>query len=197
MTRALIAGLLLEIGLGLLAVELGTWSGHPPFTTFAWSWPSLLAGAAATAPMLAGFLALWRSDHRVARAMRERVDEIVHSLFRRASVIEVALVAVAAGVAEEAMFRGFLQGQLEERFGSRPGLWTAALLFGLAHPITRSYIVVTAIFGYYLGWLWQVSGNLLAPITAHILYDFFVLLILIRDQRWNEPMSPIGRRILP
>jgi len=194
MTRAPLAGLLLEIGLGLLAVGLGAWTRHPPFATFAWSWPGLLAGTAATAPMLAGFLALWRSDHRIARAMRERVDEIVHGVFRHASALEVALVAIAAGVAEEALFRGFLQGLFEEKFGPRVGLWSAALLFGLAHPITRSYVVVTAVFGYYLGWLWQVSDNLLAPITAHILYDFFVLLILIRDQRWGEPLSPPRRQ---
>lgn len=61
---------------------------------------------------------------------------------------------------------------------SRVGGWelTAAWLvssfaFGMFHPITKLYIVVTALMGLYFGALLIVTGNLLIPITAHALYD--------------------------
>ena len=182
-TRTLVAGFLFEVGLGLLALALGSWAGQPPFATLSWDGSTFLAGVFATAPMLAGFFAVWRSPHRLAAGLRERIDEIIATMFRRASVVEVGLIALAAGIAEEALFRGFLQGLFESHLGPPAGLLAASFLFGLAHPLTRGYVVVATVLGYYLGWLWRITGNLLAPITAHTLYDFSVLLILIRDQR--------------
>ncbi len=172
--------------MGVIAVAVGMTLGIDPFADFRWEWRALLAGIAATAPMLAGFLAVWRSEAAFARRLRARVDSAVRTLFARSSLLEIALVCLAAGIGEEALFRGLIQGGLEQQFGPASALWGAAAIFGLAHPVTRAYVFVAAVAGYFLGWLWQVSDNLLAPITAHALYDLMVLLILIRDQRWND-----------
>ena len=65
-------------------------------------------------------------------------------------------------------------------------LLLASLLFGLAHAITRTYVVLATVFGIYLGWLWTASGNLLVPIVAHALYDFVALSALVRAERRKQ-----------
>ncbi len=73
------------------------------------------------------------------------------------------LLALASGVAEEAFFRGALQ--------PRVGIAAASLLFGAAHfaprrdlwPWTASALAA----GFLLGLLFEVTGNLVAPIAAH------------------------------
>ena len=56
----------------------------------------------------------------------------------------------------------------------------ASLLFGLLHPISLAYVVVAAALGAYLGLVWMYSGNLLTVVVAHALYDFVLLVYLVR-----------------
>ncbi|MEM1226450.1 MAG: CPBP family intramembrane glutamic endopeptidase [Planctomycetota bacterium] len=48
---------------------------------------------------------------------------------------------------------------------------TSSILFGMFHPISKLYIVLTGVMGLYFGLLIILTGNLLIPITAHALYD--------------------------
>jgi uncharacterized protein len=74
------------------------------------------------------------------------------------------------------LFRGVVQTLLHQWTGSEwTSLLLAGLLFGLLHAITRTYVVLATLVGVYLGWLWLATGNLLAPITAHAVYDFGAL----------------------
>jgi membrane protease YdiL (CAAX protease family) len=41
-------------------------------------------------------------------------------------------------------------------------------------------VVLAAAIGLYLGWLFDLSGNLLLVIVAHALYDFVILVYLQR-----------------
>ena len=54
-----------------------------------------------------------------------------------------------------------------------------SLLFGLAHALTRTYAVLATLVGFYLGFLFWLTGNLLAPILAHAVYDFVALVYLV------------------
>lgn len=47
----------------------------------------------------------------------------------------------------------------------------SSILFGFVHPMTKLYIFVTGLMGFYFGALLLLSGNLLIPIVAHALYD--------------------------
>lgn len=76
-------------------------------------------------------------------------------------------------VAEEALFRGFIQRELERawqayRYGAAAALLLSALLFGAAHlgggPV---YAVLATLAGLLYGALWQSSRTLLWPILAH------------------------------
>ena len=72
---------------------------------------------------------------------------------------------------------------LGEWFSPTVGLIGASLLFGLAHLLTTSYAVVTALAGLYLGGLFLATDNLLAPIVTHAVYDFLALVYLVRRHR--------------
>ncbi len=88
-------------------------------------------------------------------------------------------VSLGAGVAEEALWRGVLQNQMEHRYGKDKGLWWASGLFGSAHLLglngsanLRGGVFATAA-GYYLGHLFQRNHHRLAkPIAAHFWYNF-------------------------
>ena len=66
----------------------------------------------------------------------------------------------------------------------RTSLWlaviAAGLLFGAGHWLSASYAVLASLIGVYLGLLFVVSGNLLAPIVAHAAYDVVALYVLAR-----------------
>ncbi len=73
------------------------------------------------------------------------------------------LLAALSGVAEETLFRGMLQ--------PRVGLVAASLLFGLAHFVPRRellpWTLMSIAAGFLLGWLFDTTGNLVAPVVAH------------------------------
>lgn len=87
------------------------------------------------------------------------------------------VLALASGIGEEAFFRGALQ--------PRVGLVAASLLFGLAHFVPRrelwSWSVFSLAAGFLLGGLFAATGNLLAPIVAHVVVNAVNLRLLVRD----------------
>jgi hypothetical protein len=77
--------------------------------------------------------------------------------------------------AEEALFRGWLQPVLCDRWGVWTGLAITTLLFGLAHSVrTPSPIAIlnAALAGLLFGLLALRTGGLAAPIAAHFGYNW-------------------------
>lgn len=76
-------------------------------------------------------------------------------------------------VAEEALFRGFLQRQLQMslvgvRYGPVVGLVAASVLFGLAHYAGGvSYIILATVAGLGYGWIYQRTNSIEASILTH------------------------------
>ena len=89
----------------------------------------------------------------------------------------ILVLALLSGVAEELFFRGALQVEV--------GYLPACLLFGLAHFVPRREWLPWSGFalaaGVLLGWLFEATGNLLAPILAHVLVNAVNLWTLNRD----------------
>lgn len=75
--------------------------------------------------------------------------------------------------AEEALFRGFVQTQLqrlwaEKRAGASLALGVAAVLFGLAHFWGGwLYVALATVAGLGYGWIYQRTGRIEASILAH------------------------------
>ena len=86
-------------------------------------------------------------------------------------------LSLAAGAAEELLFRAVLQAKL--------GLLLTSLLFGALHAVSAAYFLIASFIGAYLGRLYEGHG-LLVPVLVHALYDFAALLLyrrrMLRDR---------------
>ncbi len=187
--RVVVWAVLLEGGLVPIAWLLGWLLGHPPWLGFAWRARDAALGAAAVLPMLALLLVAIRWPFAPLARIRRFIDEDVRPVLGTCTWIELALISMAAGVGEELLFRGAIQGALSRWLGVGAGIAAASLLFGLLHPITPAYVVLAGLMGAYLGLVWVLSGNLLTVIIAHALYDFLALMILLRPPR--RPPLPL------
>ena len=175
---------LFEGGLAVVAVVLGWLLGHAPAETVEWDAAAIGWGTAAALPALAVLWLSVKSRFRPLSEITRVVDERLVPLFRSCRWYDLAAVSIVAGVGEEMLFRGLLQGIVAVWVGPPWGAWVglavASVAFGLVHPITRMYAVMAGLIGLYLGWLWIISGNLLVPITTHAVYDFLALVYLVK-----------------
>ena len=99
-------------------------------------------------------------------SIRRLYVEVMQPVFANLSVTEIAVISAVAGIGEELLFRGVLQSEL--------GLFSASVLFGLAHMGgggTLAFGCWVMVMGGMLGILAIVTEGLLAPIIAHAVYD--------------------------
>ena len=164
-----------EAGLGVIAIILALLFGLSPWLDLDFGLDGWSAGLAATIPLLLGLWLFVNAGADWARGLHEFVLDKVVPLFHGVSKGGIMLVALAAGIGEELLFRGFIQAGLENLLGAWGGLIIASLLFGLVHAMTRTYFILTTFVGLYLGLLYQWTGNLLVPILVHFLYDWVAL----------------------
>jgi uncharacterized protein len=183
---AALTAAIFEGGLIAVAIGLGWLLGQPPLKTFRFEWRGAAWGVAATLPLLGLFWLCVKSALRPLETIRQILDDLLVPLFRDCRLIELGIVAALAGVGEEMLFRGVIQAGAAAEFGGPHGVWLglllATVLFGLLHAITPTYALLAGLIGLYLGWLWLATGNLLAPIVTHTLYDFFALLYLVKTK---------------
>jgi membrane protease YdiL (CAAX protease family) len=188
MTRV---ALLFEGGLGAGALVVGWLVGHWPAIGMSWgssSVPSpgtaIVWGLAATLPLLAALLLIDRFPLGPLRRMRETAHDVIVPLFAGASVLQLALISISAGLGEELLFRGLAQAGLSRLIGGEYGGWfalaIASVLFGVCHWLDTTYAVLAMLAGVYFGLLLLLSGNLWTPIVAHAAYDFIALIYLLR-----------------
>jgi len=114
--------------------------------------------------IVAGALVILVSDQLTERIPAgARLADALGALLGRLSIPECLLLAAVSGVAEEAFFRGLLQPCV--------GLVAASLIFGLAHFVPRRDLAPWSLFavvaGFALGGLFELTGNLVAPVVAH------------------------------
>jgi membrane protease YdiL (CAAX protease family) len=175
-----------EGSLALVAIALGWLLGQPPLKTFHWNLSQAALAVAATLPPLALFWLCLKCPLRPFKTIAHILDEGIVPLFRDCRFTELAVIAALAGIGEEMLFRGVIQAAAAQQIGGPRGVWMglliAAVVFGLLHSITPTYAVLAGSISLYLGWLWLASGNLLAPITTHGVYDFLALLYLVREK---------------
>jgi membrane protease YdiL (CAAX protease family) len=181
--RVLWLAIAFEGGLGVFACLLSWLFSEPLAEVVRVNGRDTALGAAASVPMLALFVVCVRWPLGPLARIKDFADEVVRPLFAPCTVLELALIAMLAGVGEELFFRGFLQGLAGRWLTPWGGLLAASVLFGLMHPITPAYIVLAAALGAYLGWVQLATENLLVVIVAHSVYDWLALLYVAREPR--------------
>ena len=109
-----------------------------------------------------------------------RIESEVAPIFRGIGPAGLLLLALLAGLGEEALFRGMLQAWLAGMVTPWPAVVLTGIVFGALHPVSTTYVLLAGLAGAYFGTLLVLTGNLLAPIVAHAGYDFVALLVLAR-----------------
>jgi len=176
-----------ETALGLAALPLGLGLGVDWVALTRWN-PArdAVVGLAVCLPLLALPWAVWHAPGRLFRDVRAVVETHLRPVLGGWSAGQMLAISLLAGVAEEALFRGALQGGLTARLGPEAALGVAAVLFGLCHALNRAYALLATGMGLVLGLEFQGTGTLWAPALTHAAYDFFALLYLLR---WTRPAA--------
>jgi membrane protease YdiL (CAAX protease family) len=182
---------LFEGGLAVAAVLLGRMLGCAPLDSLHWTSAGLAWGLLGAVPPLIVFFLVLKVPLKPLASTVRVVDEVLVPVFAKCRTLELAIISLLAGLGEEMLFRIIVQQALADWVGGSVGLWVglavAAILFGMLHLITPMYGLLAGAIGLYLGWMWIASGNLLAPITTHAVYDFVALVYLVRIRKRRQP----------
>ncbi len=136
----------------------------------AWGW-SLAAGVAAIAALFAVSFAL----ARVAPGAVGTVPPALSRLPVATLVAVVVSIAAVAGVAEEAAFRGYMQGPIERRHGPLAAVALGSVAFALAHlpggSSAAPRLLVVLLAGVFYGVLARLADSILPGIVLHVAQD--------------------------
>lgn len=186
-----LSALAVELGLLMLASLVGWFLEPSPLEQVHANTADLLYGLLACVPLLAGLVAMTHYPWGPLGRLDAFVRHNVVPLFAECRLWQIGVIALLAGIGEEALFRGVIQAGIEQYFGSPAfALAIASLLFGMAHLVTPTYAVLAGLIGAYFGWLLLTTGNLLTPIVAHAAYDFAAILYLLRLERVRAANAP-------
>jgi membrane protease YdiL (CAAX protease family) len=174
----ILMAVVVEGGLIVLAIGLGWLIDREPFANLRLSVADALWGLTAALPMGVLFLAMIRWPVGPLRGLKAFTDSVIRPMLAPCTTADLFGISVLAGVGEEALFRGLVQDTLAVWMPPGAALALASLLFGVMHAVTPTYAVLAALMGAYLGGLYAWTGGLLAPMVAHGVYDFGVLLYL-------------------
>lgn len=181
---------LLEAALLGVAIFLGWLFGVPPWQSTSWTTGEPLAaawalaiGVAATLPLIAFFFFLRFDQSPGSKNLQQLMETQIVPQFSAATVMELGIVAFAAGLCEEALFRGFMQSGLtsimpDSLGGAATAILIASVIFGLAHYLSPEYAAAATTMGCYFGLLFYWTEDLITPITTHFLYDWFALVYM-------------------
>ncbi|HLV78343.1 MAG TPA: CPBP family intramembrane glutamic endopeptidase [Marinobacter sp.] len=163
------------IGVWLLAIPLKT-AGLPVLQAIGWG----MLGAGATYLTLLGFSSI---PGLVPDDLKRQMQGL-YRFARRYPGWVLVLLSVLAGVGEELLFRGAIQGGLERYTGPWLAIVIASMLFGLAHCISITYFLIATGLGVLLGVVYVISDSLALVMVWHAVYDMLALYCLLRYPHW-------------
>lgn len=82
----------------------------------------------------------------------------------------IAAVGLAP-ILEELIYRGVLFQGLRQRLGLWPAMGLSALVFGPVHLLSPFYMVILAIFGFWLAGAFHRTGSLVVPVVGHATFN--------------------------
>jgi uncharacterized protein len=175
-------GVAFEFAMGLVGMGLAWLLGQPLGEQIRWSLHGIGLGLVVCVPMLLLFFVCVQWPVGPLGPIERFVREVVRPLFSKCALSQLALLSLAAGVGEELLFRGALQGALCRWLPPWAAIAVASLLFGMMHPITVGYVLLATLMGAYLGWAYLATQDLIVVVVAHAVYDFLALTLVTRRQ---------------
>lgn len=157
------------------SIAVADWVSIDPYARMGARLDAVAVGVLATAPMLALLVLIMKTRWPPISAFRQSQIEFFGDIGFAFTRLRVALLAVVAGVGEELLFRGVLQTAAEQHLPLAAAIILPNILFGALHARSLIYALVAGIVGIYLGVVFWLSGNLVAAMIAHGLYDLIAL----------------------
>lgn len=99
-------------------------------------------------------------------------------------------IGVAAGLGEEIIFRGILQGRVLSGLNHHLAIWIAAMIFSLIHLELAGFLprmLLGAILGYAFHW----SGSLLVPILIHMVFNGLQVVAAYISGEFTPDTAPV------
>ncbi|WP_296932004.1 CPBP family intramembrane glutamic endopeptidase [uncultured Marinobacter sp.] len=177
------AALLFQGGIGVIGLVAILLFGIPVLLVGPGLWPSILYGALGAGLTYAALLVLTR----VPGLFPENLERQMQGLYNFASSyspVVLILLSLLAGVGEELLFRGAIQGWLMAHTDPVTAVLAASVLFGLVHYVSFTYFLVATGLGLILGAAYVLSESLVMVMIWHALYDMIALYCLLRFPRW-------------
>ena len=157
-----------------LGAVVGVMGGYWTASLFLPTPAALATGVGLALALVAAFRLLPHLAPRSAAAFDATLIALWQRLALNWSPFTVVVLAVTAGVGEEALFR-----TLQLWAGSYLPAWlvipAVALLFGAAHAASRLYFVAATLFGLLFAVVFHLGGSLLALMLAHAGYDLWAI----------------------
>ncbi|SFR75904.1 hypothetical protein SAMN05216203_2828 [Marinobacter daqiaonensis] len=139
----------------------------------------LLWGTLAGVATYGVLLLLSMVDVLSPESLKQHIRDL-HGFVRGQSWPVLIALAVLAGIGEELLFRGVIQGWLSAHLGSAVGIIAGAVAFGLAHAMSKAYFLVATCLGLVFGIAYQLSDSLQLVMVWHAVYDLVVIVVLRR-----------------
>ncbi|GGF09141.1 CAAX amino protease [Halobacillus andaensis] len=111
-------------------------------------------------------------DFTLMKLLPERYYDdggINQKVFQNHGILNIFWLTLLIAFCEEALFRGVIQTSF--------GYFTASTLFALIHfrYLKKLVLLISVLFvSYFLGYMFEITGNLLVTITSHFLIDFIL-----------------------
>jgi len=119
--------------------------------------------------------------------LRDSLDSQLEQLHRFACEYSwpvLVALAVFAGVGEELLFRGAIQGWLAQHTHDVVAIVAASVLFGMVHYLSFTYFLLATGLGLVLGVAYALTDSLLLVLVWHGVYDMIALYCLRRFPEW-------------
>ena len=112
------------------------------------------------------------------------LSRIIGSMTGFSLIGAVLTIGVAPGIAEELLFRGYIQTRLTQRWGAGVGIFVTSLLFGLMH-MDPVHMAFAFFMGLFLGYLTERSGSIRPAMICHATNNIISTLTASQEVSFN------------
>lgn len=169
-------------GMAFFGIGLAIWYGseRAPAAFLRWEALDLLVGALLAGALVGSMLAIALVFPRFLQWAAEEQQHLFPS-GRPYRPVHVILVSLAAGVGEEALFRGGMQTLLGDYLPAWITIAAASLLFVVVHLGSLGASALIFIYSLAFGAAYHLTGSLLGVMLAHALFDIWALVTVQRE----------------
>lgn len=124
-----------------------------------------------------------------------RLDQFIRKISASDSVPEFLMVVTVLvfipAACEELFFRGYIQKSYSSVFSPKRAVLLTGFVFALFHMELVNIIPLT-LLGWYIGYIYMLTGDLSVPASAHATNNLAALLFLILEPRIDLLTSTVG-----